>query len=62
VKKKAATGHKDVVHRLWLAKQRSGYPSDVSDEEWAFCTPYLTLMRRTLRNANIPFARAALKP
>jgi transposase len=25
-------------------KQRS-YPSDVSDEEWAFCAPYLTLMK-----------------
>jgi hypothetical protein len=22
-----------------------GYPSDVSDEEWAFCAPYLTLMK-----------------
>ena len=21
------------------------YPSDVTDEEWAFCAPYLTLMR-----------------
>lgn len=24
---------------------RKAYPSDVSDEEWAFCVPYLTLMR-----------------
>jgi len=24
---------------------RVGYPSDVTDEEWAFCAPYLTLMR-----------------
>src|SRR3954453_3638806 len=23
---------------------RTGYPSDVSDEEWAFAAPYLTLM------------------
>ena len=23
---------------------RVGYPSDVSDDEWAFCAPYLTLM------------------
>ena len=23
---------------------RSDYPSDVTDEEWAFCAPYLTLM------------------
>lgn len=24
---------------------RTNYPSDVSDEEWAFCAPYLTLMK-----------------
>jgi transposase len=24
--------------------KRRSYPSDVSDEEWAFCAPYLTLM------------------
>jgi transposase len=24
---------------------KANYPSDVSDEEWAFCAPYLTLMR-----------------
>ncbi len=24
---------------------RTGYPSDVSDEEWAFAASYLTLMR-----------------
>ena len=24
---------------------KTGYPSDVSDEEWAFCAPYLTLMK-----------------
>jgi transposase len=28
-----------------MAKNRKAYPSDVSDEEWAFCAPYLTLMR-----------------
>lgn len=26
-------------------KERSGYPSGVSDEEWAFMTPYLALCR-----------------
>jgi transposase len=26
-------------------KVRSGYPSDVSDDEWAFVAPHLTLMR-----------------
>ena len=31
--------------RLGMAKVRKGYPSDVSDEEWAFCVPYLTLMK-----------------
>jgi hypothetical protein len=25
--------------------ERQSYPSDVSDEEWAFMVPYLTLMR-----------------
>lgn len=25
--------------------ERKGYPSDVSDDEWAFVAPYLTLMR-----------------
>jgi len=28
-----------------MAKERKGYPSDVSDEEWEFCAPYLTLMK-----------------
>jgi transposase len=28
-----------------MKKERKGYPSDVSDEEWAFCAPYLTLMK-----------------
>lgn len=26
-------------------RPRKPYPSDVSDDEWAFGTPYLTLMR-----------------
>jgi transposase len=26
------------------ATRKTGYQSDVSDEEWAFCAPYLTLM------------------
>ena len=30
---------------MGMAKVRRGYPSDVSDEEWAFCAPYLTLMK-----------------
>ena len=28
-----------------MTRTRKSYPSDVSDEEWAFCAPYLTLMR-----------------
>jgi transposase len=27
-----------------MANVRKGYPRDVSDEEWEFCAPYLTLM------------------
>jgi len=28
-----------------MAAPRKAYPSDVSDEEWEFCAPYLTLMK-----------------
>ena len=28
-----------------MANARKTYPSDVSEEEWAFCAPYLTLMK-----------------
>jgi transposase len=28
-----------------MTKARQSYPSDVRDEEWAFCVPYLTLMK-----------------
>ena len=28
-----------------MGKDRRGYPSDVSDEEWALCAPYLTLIK-----------------
>ena len=28
-----------------MPKKSEPYPSDVSDEEWAFCAPYLTLMK-----------------
>ena len=31
--------------KLGMTQRRKSYPSDVSDEEWAFCAPYLTLMR-----------------
>jgi transposase len=28
-----------------MQPKRKSYPSDVTDEEWAFCAPYLTLMK-----------------
>jgi transposase len=28
-----------------MSEKPRGYPTDVSDEEWEFCAPYLTLMR-----------------
>ena len=34
------------IHYGWMASQgKVGYPSDVSDEEWAFVLPYLLLSR-----------------
>lgn len=30
---------------MGMRDARKSYPSDVSDEEWAFCAPYLTLMK-----------------
>src|SRR3977135_1274357 len=32
-----------------MTKVRKSYPSDVSDEEWAFCAPYLTLVKKEAR-------------
>jgi hypothetical protein len=32
-------------HKLGMNEKRKSYPSDVSDEEWAFCVSSLTLMR-----------------
>ncbi len=37
-----------------MSKQRTGYPSDVSDEEWAFCAPYLTLMKEDAPQREYP--------
>lgn len=31
-------------NKLGMNIKRKSYPSDVSDEEWAFCASYLTLM------------------
>ena len=33
---------------------RKNYPSDVSDEEWAFCAPYLTLMKEEAPQREYP--------
>jgi len=33
---------------------RRGYDSDVSDEEWAFCAPYLTLMKEEAPQREYP--------
>jgi transposase len=34
--------------------KRTNYPSDVSDEEWAFCAPYLTLMKEDAPQREYP--------
>jgi transposase len=34
--------------------ERRPYPSDVSDEEWAFVAPYLTLMREDAPQREYP--------
>ncbi len=34
-----------MCEKLGMTKPRKSYPSDVSDDEWAFCVPYLTLMK-----------------
>ena len=33
---------------------RKNYPSDVSDEEWSFCAPYLTLMKEAAPQRDYP--------
>ena len=35
-------------------KSRKGYPTDVSDEEWAFAAPYLSLMREDAPQREYP--------
>lgn len=37
---------------LGMATTRKAYPSDVTDEEWAFCAPYLALMREDAPQRN----------
>lgn len=40
--------------KLRMKEKRSSYPSDVSDEEWAFCARYLTLMSEEAPQRNYP--------
>ena len=37
-----------------MATRKTGYPSDVSDEEWALCAPYLTLMNEQAPQRKYP--------
>ena len=37
-----------------MRTKRSNYPSDVSDEEWSFCAPYLTLMKEQAPQREYP--------
>jgi len=37
-----------------MTNARKSYPSDVSDEEWAFCAPYLTLMKEDAPQREYP--------
>ncbi len=39
---------------LRMKEKRSSYPSDVSDEEWAFCARYLTLMTEKAPQRDYP--------
>jgi len=37
-----------------MKTNRKNYPSDVSDEEWSFCAPYLTLMKEQAPQREYP--------
>lgn len=37
-----------------MSPERRAYPSDVTDDEWAFCAPYLTLMREDATQRDYP--------
>ena len=41
-------------HAVIERRGRAGYPSDVSDEEWAFVAPYLTLCREDAPQRTYP--------
>ncbi len=35
--------------KTWDGTKKAGYPTDVSDEEWALCVPYPVLLREDAR-------------
>jgi len=39
---------------MGMPSTRKSYPSDVSDEEWAYCVPYLTLMNEAAPQREYP--------
>ena len=41
-----------------MSEARKGYPSDVSDDEWAFAAPYLTLLREDAHQRDYPLREA----
>ena len=43
-----------MCEKLRMTKARKSYPSDVSNEEWAFCAPYLTLMKEDAPQREYP--------
>lgn len=45
-----------------MPKNRKPYPSDVSDEEWAFVAPYLALVREDAPQRTYDLLREVLTP
>lgn len=45
-----AYANKEAGYTQWM--NRKAYPSDVSDDEWVFIAPYLTLMREDTPNGS----------
>jgi transposase len=44
----------EAVHAQGMKPNRRGYPSDVTDEEWAFVAPYLALCREDSEQREYP--------
>lgn len=45
---------REICEKLGMHQDRKNYPSDVSDAEWAFCVPYLTLMKAAAPQRKYP--------